>query len=87
MTASECEERANERIRRSTEAAFRDTVRGYASVVPENTSIRLHNGITKYALYPVWILQTKWKGDNYIFAMNHLYYPVSDLGFVGRWMP
>ena len=117
VTASECEERANERIRRSTEAAFQDTVRGYASVVPENTSIRLHNGTTKYALYPVWILQTKWKGDNYIFAMNgqtgkfvgnlptdknafarwflgttgvvgdHLYYPVSDLGFVGRWMP
>jgi len=70
VTASECEERANERIRRSTEAAFRDTVRGYASVVPDNTSIRLHNGTTKYALYPVWILQTKWKGDNYIFAMN-----------------
>ena len=70
VTASECEERANERIRRSTEAAFRDTVRGYASVVPENTSIRLHNGTTKYALYPVWILQTKWKGNNYIFAMN-----------------
>ena len=39
-------------------------------MVPENTSIRLHNGTTKYALYPVWILQTKWKGDNYIFAMN-----------------
>ena len=70
VTASECEERANERIRRSTEAAFRDTVRGYASVVPENTSIRLHNGTTKYALYPVWILQTKWNGDNDIFAMN-----------------
>ena len=64
VTASECEERANERIRRSTEAAFRDTVRGYASVVPENTSIRLHNGTTKYALYPVWILQTKSKEDN-----------------------
>ena len=70
VTAEECEGRANERIRYSTEDAFRDTVRGYSSVVPENTSIRLHNGTTKYALYPVWILQTKWKGDNYIFAMN-----------------
>ena len=58
VTAEECEGRANERIRHSTEDAFRDTVRGYSSVVP------------KYALYPVWILQTKWKGDNYIFAMN-----------------
>ena len=70
VTAEECEGRANERIRHSTEDAFRDTVRGYSSVVPENTSIRLHNGTTKYALYPVWILQTKWKGANYIFAMN-----------------
>ena len=59
VTAEECEGRANERIRHSTEDAFRDTVRGYSSVVPENTSIRLHNGTTKYALYPVWILQTK----------------------------
>ena len=24
----------------------------------------------KYALYPVWILNTTWKGKKYIFAMN-----------------
>ena len=70
VTAEECIERANERIRHSTEEAFRDTVKGYSSVIPENTSIRLKNGTTKYALYPVWVLQTRWKGENYIFAMN-----------------
>ena len=24
----------------------------------------------KYALYPVWILNTSWNGKNYLFAMN-----------------
>ena len=39
-------------------------------MVPENTSIRLHNGTTKYALYPVWILNTTWNGEKFTFAMN-----------------
>ena len=47
VTAEECIERANERIRRSTEDAFRGTVKGYSSVVPENTNIRLKNATTK----------------------------------------
>ena len=24
----------------------------------------------KYALYPVWLLNTTWKGKKYLFAMN-----------------
>ncbi len=63
-------ERANERIKKSTEQAFAKTVNGYDSVVPENTSVRLENGIGKYALYPVWLLNTDWKGKKYTFAMN-----------------
>ncbi|MCQ2354145.1 MAG: hypothetical protein MJ102_03455 [Clostridia bacterium] len=63
-------ERANERIRRSTEQAFASTVTNYASVVPESTNIRLSSGKTKYALYPVWILNTTWNGNKYTFAMN-----------------
>ena len=62
--------RANERIRRSTEDAFRRTVEGYDSVLPENTNIQLQNGQAKYALYPVWILNTNWNGQKYTFAMN-----------------
>lgn len=63
-------ERANERIRRSTEDAFSSTVTGYATVVPEHTSIRLHNGKARYALYPVWLLTTSWKKQKFTFAMN-----------------
>ncbi len=46
------------------------TVAGYAGVYAENSSINLSNGKAKYALYPVWILNTTWNGQNYRFAMN-----------------
>lgn len=70
VDAEQSIERANQRIRKSTEDAFASTVRGYATVTPEATSVRLHNGKTKYALYPVWLLNTTWNGKKYTFAMN-----------------
>lgn len=63
-------ERANERIKRSTEDAFRATVQGYDSVVPEQSGVRLKNGRATYALYPVWLLNTTWQDKKYMFAMN-----------------
>ena len=36
----------------------------------EQSSVRLHDGSAKYALYPVWILNTTWNGKQYRFAMN-----------------
>jgi len=63
-------ERANERIKKSTEDAFASTVQGYASVTAESSGIRLENSRVRYALLPVWILNTTWNGQNYTFAMN-----------------
>ncbi len=63
-------ERANVRIKKSTENTFASTVQGYATIVPEATNIQLKNGKAKYALYPVWLLNTKWRGNQYVFAMN-----------------
>lgn len=68
--AEESVSRANERIKRSTEDAFRNTVVGYSSVIPENTNVQMKNGKAKYALFPVWILNTTWNGEKYTFAMN-----------------
>ncbi|MBQ7826654.1 MAG: hypothetical protein IJ386_00130 [Clostridia bacterium] len=70
VSAEESIDRANERIRRSTEEAFASTVRGYTTVVPESTGIKLENGCAKYALYPVWLLNTTWNGQKFTFAMN-----------------
>ena len=63
-------ERANARIKTSTESTFLSTVKGYTTVTPEHTSIQLQNSKAKYALYPVWLLNTTWKGQKYTFAMN-----------------
>lgn len=70
VDAGQSVERANERIRKSTEDEFKSTVKGYASVTKEAGSIQLHNGKVKYALFPVWLLNTTWNGQKYLFAMN-----------------
>ena len=62
--------RANERIKKSTEDAFADTVQGYTSVIPVSSNINLQNGRARYALYPVWILNTQWNGQKFTFGIN-----------------
>ncbi len=70
VDAEQSAERANKRIRKSAEAAFDATVQGYTTVTKESESIRLRDGKVKYALYPVWLLNATWNGQNYLFAMN-----------------
>lgn len=62
--------RANERIRKSAESAFLSTVGGYTTVRPEYVSVKLRGGKERYALYPVWLLNTTWRGNKYTFAVN-----------------
>lgn len=62
--------RANERVKKSTEDSFRATVKGYSSVDYKSGSIRLTEGSTHYAMYPVWLLNTDWNGQKFSFAMN-----------------
>lgn len=70
VTAEESVSRANARIKQSTEDALRSTVNGFSSVVAKNSSVTFSNSKYKYALYPVWILNTTWNGERYLFAMN-----------------
>ena len=62
--------RANDRIKKSTEELFRASIHNATSVSVEGSSIRLSNSKARYALYPVWILNTTYKGEKYTFAMN-----------------
>ncbi len=70
VTAEDSIQNANNRIKKSTEDAFASTVTGFNSVVAENSAVNLHNGKAKYALYPVWLLNTSWNGEKFTFAMN-----------------
>ena len=65
-----CKERANQRIKQSTDDAFRRTVTGYVTVTPEYSGVYLKSSSVKYALLPVWTITATWRGQTYLFAMN-----------------
>ena len=50
VTAGESVNRANERIKHSTEDAFADTVVGYSSVTAESSSVKFENSVSKFLL-------------------------------------
>ena len=70
VSADESRTRANERVKQSAVDELSATVTGYQSVVPSGSAMQIQNGSCKYALYPVWLLNTTWKGKKYVFAMN-----------------
>ncbi|MBR1757239.1 MAG: hypothetical protein IJ744_00745 [Lachnospiraceae bacterium] len=70
VSAEESVARANERIKTSTVQAFSETVMNYATANPVSQRVQIKNGKTSYALYPVWLLNTTWRGKKYVFAMN-----------------
>lgn len=63
-------ERAEERIYTSTGASFFRTVTGYNTVKQESGNAQYEKQSAKYALLPMWLLNTVWEGKTYTFAMN-----------------
>ena len=45
-------------------------VKGYSIVKPVSDNVKIQKASQKYALYPVWILNTTWRDQKYVFAMN-----------------
>ena len=70
VTIDDSRDRADTRCRETLAQALRDTVTGYGTCVTDHTDIRLHRGKVHYALLPVWMLSTKWRGQDFLFAMN-----------------
>ncbi|MBR1842371.1 MAG: hypothetical protein IJ788_03740 [Oscillospiraceae bacterium] len=63
-------ERAETRCENTVESALRNTVLGYESVMELGKNLNIRRGNVSYALMPVWMLTTKYKDKNYLFAMN-----------------
>ena len=70
VTVEQSRERADQRCVSTLTSALRSTVQGYDSCVPTGGSTTLRRGKVHYALLPVWILNTKWDGKEFLFAMN-----------------
>lgn len=70
VSADESESRASVRCESSaTQLAMRDVI-GYDTVTPTGGDVHTVREGVKYAMMPVWMLSTKWKDQNYLFAMN-----------------
>lgn len=70
VTIDDSRDRADTRCRETLAQALRDTVTGYGACVTEREDLALRRGKVHYALLPVWMLSTKWRGQDFLFAMN-----------------
>jgi len=70
VDADNSKERAASRIKKSLEREFAKSVTGYASVRVESSTVNVEDGKISYSLLPAWILNTKYKKENYMFLMN-----------------
>lgn len=63
--------RANERVKASAIEAMKSTVdAGYTTVTEKSSGMTTYDNKTRYALYPIWLLNTTYNGEKYMFAMN-----------------
>ena len=62
--------RAEARFRNTMISDLKDTVSGYQSVTTTSENVNLKQGDVNYALFPVWMLSTRFNDQTYTFAMN-----------------
>jgi len=70
VDAEKSKERAGRRIKTTVEAEFAKSVSGYSSVRAESSTVTIEDGKVSYSLFPVWILNTKYQKEDYLFLMN-----------------
>ena len=70
VDAEQSKDRAAKRIKATVETEFAGSVSGYSTVRTESSSVTVTGGKVSYGLFPVWILNTKYKKENYLFLMN-----------------
>lgn len=70
VSAETAKPRSEERIRASVEETLRSTAGGYSTVTAENAQIDVQTERVRYGLMPVWVLNTRYQGKDYVFAMN-----------------
>lgn len=70
VSVKDCAKRADDRCEGSFVEACEDSVTGYGMKQMTGKKVRIKRGKVHYGLLPVWILHTKWKDKNFLFAVN-----------------
>lgn len=68
--AKTCEQRATSRVDNTVEAELQASVSGFMEIDVASANSELRVEQVAYALLPVWMLHTRWNGQDYLFAMN-----------------
>lgn len=63
-------ERVRQRVSNTMDDQIAPTLVGYATAIPTSKNVSVEHGTAKYVLLPVWMLNTKYHGKDYLFAMN-----------------
>lgn len=69
-TAEECVERVETRVENTAIDIMRSDIVGYAGCTLKNKYINIRRGKVHYALLPVYMMTTRYNGQEYRFAMN-----------------
>ena len=70
VASKDGEPRIRERVGTTMESMIRESCMGYTTVIPTHVQLNIHHSKAQYALLPVWMLTTQYKGKTYTFAMN-----------------
>lgn len=70
VTAEDSRQRADSRCAGTLRSALEKTVSGYETCSARESNTTIKRGKVHYALMPVWMLNTKWHGKDFLFAMN-----------------
>ncbi|MCR5675852.1 MAG: hypothetical protein K6G16_09105 [Lachnospiraceae bacterium] len=69
VSGDDVKERARQRAEHTTADEMRASVQ-HESVTETSRNIQVSMNKPEYAVFPVWLLSTKWEGQNFLFAMN-----------------
>ena len=70
VEAASGEDRIRQRVENAMNDHLQSTFLGYATVLPGSRQTRIDHSRAKYVLLPVWLLNTRYRGKTYTFAMN-----------------
>lgn len=70
VKSDEMSQRISQRMGNSIQSLCDSTVHGYTTKMLTHSNINNEQGDIKYALLPVWLLNTRYNGQLYTFAMN-----------------
>ena len=70
LDVEQCDGRARKRVKNTCEEVLADTANGYMETHVRRIDSNVKWTDISYALLPVWMLHTRWNGQDYLFAMN-----------------